>query len=102
MNMLVQLQFWEIQSLFVPSVFCFTCGEKIWDTLRPITRIWNVTMLYLVKGSGKKAGRCQSYTNFFPEGLTDVCGAMELKSKTSWSLFPLGSESWSKYITNAA
>ena len=36
-------------------------------------------MLYLVKGSGKKAGRCQSYTNFFPEGLTDVCGAMELR-----------------------
>ena len=31
-------------------------------------------MLQLVKGSGKKAGKCQSHANFFPEGLTNVCG----------------------------
>ena len=27
----------------------------------------------------QKAGRCQFYTNFFPEGLTNVCGARELR-----------------------
>ena len=52
-----------------------------WKYLRytPLTRIWKVTMLQLVKGSGEKAGRCQSCTNFFSEALTNVCGARELR-----------------------
>ena len=27
----------------------------------------------------QKAGRCQSYTNFFPEELSNVCGAREVR-----------------------
>ena len=52
-----------------------------WKYLRytPLTKIWKVTMLQLVKGSGKIAGRCQSCTNFFSEALTNVCGAKVLR-----------------------
>ena len=54
-------------------------------------------------GSGKKAGRCQFYTNFFPEELTNVSGARELRE--IWNLLkpvPLESKARSKYIKNAA
>ena len=83
-----------VSSTIILRISILICAQCVlfylwWKDLRytPLTRIWNVAMVYLVKGSGKKADRCQSYTNFFPEGLTNVCGARELRE--IWSLLKL-------------
>ena len=60
------------------SVYFVLPVVKIFEIHTPHKNM-KVTMLQLVKGSGKKASRCQSCTKFFSEALTNVCGARELR-----------------------
>ena len=61
------------------SLFCFICGEKV----EVHSHHKNMKSHHAAAGKmiRQKAGRCQSYTtwNFFPEGLSNVCGARELR-----------------------